>query len=71
MPFFGKFGTSRARPLLRVTISTDQANITLRTIANNAGYTSGDVQITINSGVDIYSTSSSTSSCTAHSESGG
>lgn len=45
-------------------ITSDTANANLRTLANAAGYTgAGDCTITIDTLVDIYSTSSSTAAC--------
>ena len=41
--------------------TANASNQTLRTVVNNAGYSgSGDVVITINSGVDIFSTTTGT-----------
>jgi hypothetical protein len=55
-----------------ITISSDQANITLRTIADNAGYSgTGPVTITINAGVNVYSTSPTTAAIVTGSFSSG
>ena len=58
-------GVARAgmlgRPVFKFNISSSAANQNLRTLANAAGYSGvGDVQATILSGVDIYSTTTAT-----------
>lgn len=52
------YGTSAAPPLFTATITSPQQSLDLYTFANNNGYPgSGDVQITVNPGVYIWSDS--------------
>lgn len=57
-------GTARASLIaakgFKFTISSDQVNANLRTLANNAGYSGGgDVEATINTGVNCYASNTS------------
>jgi hypothetical protein len=53
-------GGNKVPPSFSVVISANASNINLRTVANAAGYTGGNCTITINAGVEIFSTSTAT-----------